>query len=49
MVASVAECMEIACVVGWLSVRVCCCVVVLLCVVCVVCVVFMYVYEMVLM
>ena len=47
MVASVAECMEIACVVGWLSVRACCCV--LLCLLCVVCVVFMYVYEMVLM
>ena len=47
MVASVAECMEIACVVGWLSVRACCvCCCVLLCVVCVV---FRYVYEMVLM
>ena len=47
MVASVAECMEIACVVGWLSVRACC---VCCCVLCVVvCVVFMYVYEMVLM
>ena len=47
MVASVAECMEIACEVGWLRVRACCvCCCVLLCVVCVV---FRYVYEMVLM